>query len=281
MQESSMKIEMKCPFCKMSNYINIPESILSQKKSGSIKINIPKGAICPEHNFVAYITPEGKVVGLEKIDIEMSNKAEESSEDLEKITLRTLVQDYGIDGLKNMMHAKIFGYRCYILKDYKDISASMEINEFFNNMMPETFRNLSIDFIIKNEYERMKTKYQDSLFIDPKINNIEIPWDDKIKYEEYMVNKALDILNEGEQLVLFQHEIKKLFDEANYIVNLVEDSDSITESQIAKELSKYFLKPKIKSNYLKLLLKLVNQRHGQYIISKIKGKIAKSFIQKL
>ncbi len=281
MQETSHKIEMKCPFCKVSKIINIPESVFSQKKMGSAKINIPKGAICSEHNFVAYVTPQGKLVGLEKIDIEMSKITEESNNGIGKITLKTLVQDYGLLGLINMIHAKIFGYRSYIIKDYKDINASIEINEFFNEMIPEAFRNLSIDFIINNEYERMKKKYEDALFINPKTNSLDIPWNDKIKYEEDMVKKALDILNEGEQLVLFQREIQKLFEEVNYIVKLVEREDNISESKIATELSKYFIKPKIKSSYLKLLLKLINQRHGPYIISKIKGKTAKNFVKNL
>jgi hypothetical protein len=279
-QESSKKIEMTCPVCKVSKELSIPASVFSQKKFGSVKVNIPKGAICSEHNFVAYLNPQGKLIGLEKIDLEMRNKKEESSEDLSTITLKSLMQIYGLYGLVSLVHAKLFSYRCFIIKDFKDLAASNELNEFFNKMLPDKFKDLSIEFIIKGEYERIKNEYKDALFINPEEKSLEIPWPEKIRFEENIVKKSLDIINEGEQVVLFKQEISNLFKDVNYIIDLLEQTEKITESQIINQHSKYFLKPKIKSNYFKVLLNLVNQRQGSYLISKIKGKTAKSLSKK-
>jgi len=280
MQESSKKIEMTCPICKIKKEVEIPMSVFSQKKTGSIKINIPKGAICSEHTFLAYLDPDGRILGLEKIDLEMRDNKNEKKRESPKLTIKRLLEEYSFDGLLNMLHAKIFNYRCYIIKDFKDMEACRELNDFFNNILPEEFRNLSIDFIIKGEYERLLKKYQNALYIDPHTKEITIPWEEKIKYEKNIVEKALDIINEGEQLILFQREIHRLFEEANFVVKIVDRYGEISERRVINELKKNFLKPKIKNNYFKLLLKLINQRDGIYPISKIKGKIAKSFFKK-
>ena len=47
--ETFRVLEVECPICSEVKNINIPESVFAQKKFGTIKIQIPINAVCPEH----------------------------------------------------------------------------------------------------------------------------------------------------------------------------------------------------------------------------------------
>ena len=66
------EIEACCPICGLSKSLNVPEAVLSQKKFGTIKIQVPMGAVCSEHQFIVFVDQKGVIRGYEKIDIQMA-----------------------------------------------------------------------------------------------------------------------------------------------------------------------------------------------------------------
>ena len=55
------KVELTCPACQTFKTIDIPDAIFDQKKFGTIKIQVPPGAVCPEHQFIAFVDTKGIV----------------------------------------------------------------------------------------------------------------------------------------------------------------------------------------------------------------------------
>ena len=69
MAESFKVLEVVCPTCEKVKNVKIPEAVFSQKKFGTIKIQIPINAVCPEHQFIVFVDTKGIIRGYEKIDI--------------------------------------------------------------------------------------------------------------------------------------------------------------------------------------------------------------------
>ena len=60
------QIEVKCPDCEAQRSINIPVAVFSQKKFGTIKVQVPPGAVCEEHQFIVFVDTKGVVRGYER-----------------------------------------------------------------------------------------------------------------------------------------------------------------------------------------------------------------------
>ena len=73
MEEKTTSIEVKCPVCGRNEKISVPESLYSRKKMGLIKVEVPSGAVCPDH-FLIFIDSKGIVRGYEKIEIPLRER---------------------------------------------------------------------------------------------------------------------------------------------------------------------------------------------------------------
>jgi len=77
MAEAFKVLEVVCPTCGKVKNISIPEAVFSQKKFGTVKIQIPINAVCPEHQFIVFVDTKGIIRGYEKIDVLMSRLSPE------------------------------------------------------------------------------------------------------------------------------------------------------------------------------------------------------------
>ncbi len=66
------ELKITCPTCEAVKNVNIPKKLFTQKKDGCIKIQIPPGIVCPEHQFIVFLDQNGSIRGYEKIDLVMS-----------------------------------------------------------------------------------------------------------------------------------------------------------------------------------------------------------------
>ncbi|MBA7557249.1 hypothetical protein ES705_49994 [subsurface metagenome] len=135
MSETFKVLEVSCPVCGETKNINIPEAIFSQKKFGTVKIQVPVNAVCPEHQFIVFVDTKGVVRGYEKIDIQMVIITPETDKEVERrLNLRKLIQLFGIYGIFSLIHAKIFNYPSYIIKN-KNFEYSEEILNTVGDMI--------------------------------------------------------------------------------------------------------------------------------------------------
>ena len=61
------QLSVNCPICEAGRDLNVPEAIFAQKKFGTIKIQVPPGAVCPEHQFIVFVDTKGIIRGYSKI----------------------------------------------------------------------------------------------------------------------------------------------------------------------------------------------------------------------
>ncbi|MFX1408422.1 MAG: hypothetical protein ACFFBW_15835, partial [Promethearchaeota archaeon] len=271
MVESYKEIEVSCPICQIVRKIKIPEAIFNQKKFGTIKVQVPKGGICKEHHFIVFLDTKGIVRGYEKIDLSMITLKEEESS---RLTLRNFVQMFGTYGLLSLMHAKIFNYPAYVIRDKIEDTNIELINKIAERLLPESYRGTShINLLKKTTYDEISVKEKNSLIIDSHQHILQTPWEDKLKFEEELLNKALDIFDQEEQMIIVQQNIFEFIREAEYVKNLLDNTKKIYEEELIEKISRELMIPKPSYYRISLIKDFIKQRYSPELAQKITSKV--------
>jgi hypothetical protein len=275
MTETFKVLEVVCPTCGKVKNINVPEAIFSQKKFGTVKIQIPMNAVCPEHQFIVFVDTKGTIRGYEKIDILMTAISPEVEREARgRVNLRNLIQIFGIYGIFSLIHAKIFNYPSYIVKDENFEYTEEMLNMVGDNILPETYRgSKTIHIFEETDISKIKVKDKNALIMDSSQHIFQTPWTIKLKFEEQIIKRALEIIDEEEQLKLLQQDISNLISEVNYAVSILQDVDQIYDDELIAKLSKAFTVRKISNYRLNLIKEFIRQNISKKIASKIKNRV--------
>jgi len=271
MSDRYKKVNATCPICKKSNSLDIPSIVFSQKKIGTIKIQIPAGVVCPDHQFIIFFDSEGNVRGYEKIDISMTMpKLKDEKEIEERLTLKKMINIFGQYEFYSLIHAKIFNYPVFVVigEDFKYNSELL--NKIGNSILPERYRGgRTLHLYKETDYDSIEITTKDGLLLDIKKQISQIPWEQKLKFEENIVNKALEIIDEQEQTFVFQQIVSDFCKEAECALDILEDKNNISKKELIKEISKRLFKPKINSYRFNLIIEFINQRFSPKFTEKI------------
>jgi hypothetical protein len=267
-------INLTCPICQTEKEIAVPEKVFAQKKFGSIKIQVPPGAVCPDHQFIVFLDPKGLIRGYEKIDILMKTQPEKAKAPIEgKIGLKRLINIFGLYGVFSLIHAKLFGYSGYIIRDNPQEGLEMQLNEFFDTITSNTYsESPEIQFIEETKYDDIKLK-NNALLIDAHNNILQTPWEEKMEFEETIVKKALEIIDEEEQRVLLKQDINNLLKEVEHSVKILEDTKEIYDTELIDVLAKDLKAPKMSKARLNLIRKFIKMNISEDLAAKIKNKV--------
>ena len=277
--QMTKEVELTCPTCQTFRKITVPAAIFSQKKFGTIKIQVPPKAVC-EHQFIAFVDTKGIVRGYERIDLLMSMPSEEAKEGKgpekdKELTLKKLIRKYGLYGVFSLLHAKIFDYPAYIVKDKGSEQSSIQLNEFLDKNIPEKYRDqtFKIKFLDETSYDKIKVKEKNALLIDSQQNILQTPWEEKLKFEESMLKKALEIIDDNEQLIILQQDIAKFVKEAELAKSILERVKEIYKEDLIDEMANQLKAPKINKYRLNLIKDFISQRYSEKLTKRIKNKV--------
>ncbi len=275
MAETFKVLEVVCPTCGKVKNVNVPEAIFSQKKFGSIKIQIPINAVCPEHQFIVFVDTKGIIRGYEKIDILMDTVSPiVDRETAGRVNLKNLIQIFGIYGIFSLIHGKIFNYPSYVIKDENFQYDEALLNSVGDNLLPETYRGSKTIYIIEDpDINKIKVKDKDALILDTSQHIFQTPWSIKLKFEEQIIKRALEIIDEEEQLKLLQQDISNLIKEVHYTVSILEEVDQIYEDDLAVKISKALSIKKTSTYHLNLIKEFIRRNISKKIVSKIKNRV--------
>jgi len=276
--QMSQEVELTCPTCQAFKKITVPAAIFSQKKFGTVKIQVPPGAVCKDHQFIAFVDTKGIVRGYERIDLLMTMPSEETKEtdkDKEEITLKKLIRKYGLYGVFSLLHAKTFDYPAYIIKNKGSEETPTKLNEFLDKCLPEKFRapTFKIKFLDETSYDKIKLKEKDALLIDSQQNILQTPWEEKLKFEESILKKALEIIDENEQLIIIQQDISKFIKEAELAKSILERVKEIYKEDLIDEMATQLKTPKVNKYRLNLIKDFISQRYSAKLAKRIKNKV--------
>ncbi|MFX1259069.1 MAG: hypothetical protein ACFFAN_14515 [Promethearchaeota archaeon] len=275
METNKKLIELKCPICQTEKTIKIPEALFSQKKFGTVKIQIPIGAVCPDHQFIVFLDNNGKVKSYEKIDFHLTLSNEEKSKDAADIlTLKKLIQIFGLYGVFSLVHAKVFNYPVYIIKDKNFEFDENLLNLIGDKILPEMYQGTKTIYLLKeSDYNNDLNEIdidKNALLIDTHQNIFQTPWDIKLKFEESIVTKALEILNEEEQLFVMKNYITQIIKEAESAKDILKDEDIISEKDLKKRIMRELNVPKVSNYRFKIIKEFIKCHYSPDLIFKIK-----------
>jgi hypothetical protein len=269
------EIEVTCPTCEKTKIIKIPEAIFTQKKFGTVKIQVPVGGVCMEHQFIVFVDTKGIIRGYEKIDLLMRAPSQQELGS-EILNLKTSINLFGLYGVFCLIHAKTFNYPAYIIKGENTKNSFRIINEIGNNLLPATYQGQTeIVFLEKVDYDKIKLKEKNAFLMDAEGHILQTPWTEKLSFEEDLVKKALDIMNDGEQLILMQKNILKFITEAEHVKNILEKVKEIYEEDLIERLSREFMIPKVSHNQIVLIKEFIRQWFSSDLPKKITSKVEK------
>ena len=272
------EIEVKCPICRKTGKVSVPESIFLPNKLGLIKVDIPAGAICHD-TFLMFIDKNGVPKGFERIDMRLSPEIEGSNieigTDKKILTLNDLIQIFDSNRFVHLLHASLFNYTCYVIRDENTQDIQDDLNYFLNNLILSEYQNLNrINFIDETEYSTIKNEVESALFIDSKDVKL-VPWKEKLKFEEKILSKALEMITPEDQLFILKQEIEALMDEVENSCHILADIDSIKDSELITNLSRELRIPKIDNDRLISLMIFIRQQIDPGLEAKIQTKLRK------
>ena len=156
-----------------------------------------------------------------------------------RLNLRKLIQIFGIYGIFSLIHAKLFNYPTYIIKDVKFEYNEEILNSIGDMILPESLEgSKTIHLLDDPSIDDIKMKVKDALVMDTYQHIFNTPWKKKLKFEEGIVKRALEIIDEQEQLKLLQQDIGRFVNEANQATWILQNYDEIYEDELNKKLSK-------------------------------------------
>ncbi|MFX1256824.1 MAG: hypothetical protein ACFFAN_03115 [Promethearchaeota archaeon] len=266
------KIYVTCPICKTSKYLDFPRVLFSQKKNRSIKIQIPQKAVCPDHQFIVFLDSDGVIRGYEKVDVYLAIPTNETKiEKKDELYLKELIKIFGTYGIFSLIHAKIFNYPIFIVADEDFEYNSNILNKIINQILPERYRGgRTIHLYKETYYDNIELNIEDALLLDIHQHILQIPWEQKLKFEENLVKRALEIFNVKEQIFLIEQLVSKFIKEVECFLNILETTDQISEKQLIKSVSKELMKTKISKYRLNLVIEFINRRFSPKLSSRIK-----------
>ncbi len=249
-------VEVECPFCKAVGNIKIPSDVLSSKKWGTIKVQVPAGAICGKHHFIALIDSQGIVRGHEKI--ESFGQCNDNKEKKSSLTLNELISFFAFEGVAHLIHATIFNYEIFMKTNRLLAVKANDICSFFYFLLPEEHRDLhKLIHVEENDAENKSELKSKALVFDDKNKVRSRPWKESIDFAESILTKSLEIIRPAEQIVVLQQEITKIFSLAEIAREILESHDTIPRSEFINELqqkSKILKIAKDKQSLIKLFL---------------------------
>ena len=257
------EVDVKCPFCETENKINIPDEILLQKKFGIFKIEVPVGAACNNHRFIVFVDTNGNVRGYERIDVLMEHapvQERNSNKDIGNITLDSIIKLVGFDCTTLLMHAKIHNYPMILVHDKDSEDMTRVLNLVGNNILPREYRESGTTIIPIKKNEFNIQNHKNAFIMDENQNIIQIPWTLKVKFEEEIIKKALEIFNPTEQVKLLQRDIKSFIRKAESVKAILDENPDISNKELIKLVSRDFRIPKLSKNEIVSINEFIDQR---------------------
>jgi hypothetical protein len=111
--------------------------------------------------------------------------------------------------------------------------------------------------------------------MDAQQNILQTPWDLKLKlkFEDDLIKKALEIFDDKEQFSILRQGIIKLIKEAEHAKILLEKVKRIYEEDLIDQISQDLMEPRINRYQLLFLKEFIKRRFSEKLTDKIKGKV--------
>ena len=276
------RFDISCPKCGSGKEISVPDSLFLQKKFGTVKIKVPQGAVCNEHNFIVFISTKGQVIGYDIIDASVSlDQKEDMPGDLINLTLDEIIETFGFNCVAGFIHAKLFDYPSSIIRNEEFALDIKQLNELFDMLIPPKFQNSNAivdeefdSYVFPNPnyyYSTIKKEHADAYLVNNRKLVIQVPWQIQIDFEKSILSNALGKHDKNEQLKYLAQYITQFISDVEFTQNVLENVKSISEKELIKKLKEKLIVSTFNKNRILLIKEFINRRISKEVGRKIKN----------
>lgn len=279
-------IKFACPKCGMEKGVPVPLSLFSSKQFGNVKIQVPKGAVCQDHDFIAFLDLEERIIGYESVDISLSSLANyETQEDGttrsgKQITIREIIEILGFRCFSGLLHAKLFNYPFFIIMPEEENTMNMDIlDKILMEAMPDIYKNTrnlevltypgDIYPVATYFYALVKHRRRNALLINTRKHIIQKPWNTDLQLERAIINSAISKKEQNEQIKFLSFYFSKFLEDVEKAMIILEGIKKITKKDLVKKLQKIAITSTITKTYLSIIKEFIHKRKDREMALKI------------
>ena len=282
MESARLKqFDVTCPKCGGGKIISVPDSLFVQKKFGTVKIKVPQGAVCKDHNFIVFISTKGQIIGYDIIDASVSlDQKEKLPENLSNLTLDEVIDAFGFNCVAGFLHAKLFDYPSFVVRNEEFALDIKQLNELFDKLMPPNYRNSNAimdeefdSYVFPNPnyyYTSIKREHADAFLINNRKLVIQVPWRTHSDFEKSILTNALGKKDKSEQLQYLAQYIYQFISDVEFTQTLLENVKSISEKELIKKLKENLIVSTINKNRILSIKEFITRRISKELGKKIK-----------
>ncbi len=282
MESARLKqFDVTCPKCGSGKIISVPDSLFVQKKFGTVKIKVPQGAVCKDHNFIVFISTKGQIIGYDIIDASVSlDHKEKLPENLSDLTLDEVIDAFGFNCVAGFLHAKLFDYPSFVVRNEEFALDIKQLNELFDKLMPPNYRNSNAimdeefdSYVFPNPnyyYTSIKREHADAFLINNRKLVIQVPWRTHSDFEKSILTNAIGKKDKSEQLQYLAQYIYQFISDVEFTQTLLENVKSISEKELIKKLKENLIVSTINKNRILSIKEFITRRISKELGSKIK-----------
>jgi hypothetical protein len=259
-----IELDVKCPFqdCPSKKTIKVPSYVFDNKAFGTLKIQIAKGTVCPQHQFVVFVDKKGKVRGAEKIDMQIIVAQKPKQEQQINVDLNTIKEMMGEFAIYNIFHAFLLDIPVIIVRKTLDDQLLTQMNLVFKDLFPDLFELKNpLKFVTQEEFKEYKIA--NVLAIDEKGFIIDPPWQiDNFEFEkENLLQKALEAKDYKAQIIIFKQIVSNLMKKVEVVQGMLSSDKKVIYSEDVKSrLEKEFMIKKVGDYDITLIKEILKFR---------------------
>ena len=197
------------------------------------------------------------------------------------LTLDELIDAFGFNCVAGLIHAKLFDYPSFVLRSEEFNINIDQLDEMFDKLIPLQYRNDNAikdqefdTYVFTNEnyfYTAFTNNNMHAFVINNHKHVIHKPWETTCDFEKSILDNALGRKDKSEQLKYLAQYITQFIKDVEFTKNLLENSKSISEKDLMKQLKSKLIVSTINKKRVSIIKEFIKQRYSKELAAKIKN----------
>nr|MDO8110163.1 hypothetical protein [Candidatus Sigynarchaeota archaeon] len=279
-----MTVEVKpvkviCPLCRKETKVEIPVFIVNDAQDGMVKVQIPQGACCPEHSFMAFVDKKFMVRGYQNADIEFTigdkekTAAQKKEEGLKDFSVPDLINTIGPDICSVIMRSILVSIPILFLDTF-DLYNRVDKAVILLRDMESDDLVITGEKVTREDLKDKKVRRNNALIVVPLYKAImrsPFPEGLNTRFETDLLREASQLPDRTSQIVFLRKELVKISKIIDEFVKILKNADKLYEEDIpvaTKEKFNY----KLDAKNIDVIKQIIEFKHDKKLAQKIISK---------
>jgi hypothetical protein len=272
-------IKVQCPLCKKEKNIEIPVFLVNESQDGMLKVQIPQGACCTEHSFMAFVDKKFVVRGYQNADIEFKIGEREKTykdkkeEGLKDFSVADMINTIGPDIASVILRGILVGIPVLFLDTF-DLYERVDKTIVLLHDMESDDLVITGEKISREDLKEKKVRRNNALIVVPLYKAImRSPFSENVntRFESDLLNEATQLPDRTSQIVFLRKELVKISKIIDEFVKMLKSTDKLYEEDIPTYTRERF-NYKIDVKNIDVIKQIIEFKHDKKLSAKIISK---------